>query len=101
MSIVSNIFCTECDSILDISKTIIKKVFDVDNTPSSMSEEEQKHKKETENLISCGFRLFYFKFLEEIDMSNTKELYSIVAGSIKTNLLFLISNNILSKVKSP
>lgn len=39
MSVVHNIFCPDCDSILDISKTTTKKVIDLDETPSSVSEE--------------------------------------------------------------
>jgi hypothetical protein len=39
MSVIGNIFCPECDSILDISRTQTKKTFDLDNTPSSVSED--------------------------------------------------------------
>jgi hypothetical protein len=63
MSIVSNIFCPECDSVLDISKTVIKKVFDIDDTPSSMSEEEPKDKTkkeaEIENTTDASSQLYY------------------------------------------
>jgi hypothetical protein len=60
MSIVSNIFCPECDSVLDISKTMIKKVFDVDSTPSAVSDENEK-KEETEksNTPDISSQLYY------------------------------------------
>jgi hypothetical protein len=41
MSIVSNIFCPECDSVLDISRISGKKTYDLDNTPSSMSDQDE------------------------------------------------------------
>lgn len=39
MSVVHNIFCPQCDSILDISKTTTKKVIDLDESQSSVSDE--------------------------------------------------------------
>jgi hypothetical protein len=39
MPAVHNIFCPECDSILDISKTTTKKIIDLDESPSSVSDE--------------------------------------------------------------
>jgi hypothetical protein len=39
MSVVGNIFCPECDSVLDISRASTKKVYDLDQTPSSVSED--------------------------------------------------------------
>lgn len=38
MSLTHNIFCPECDSILDISKSSSKKNFNIDITPSSVSD---------------------------------------------------------------
>lgn len=44
MSTTSNIFCTECDSILDISRIASKKQYEIDTTPSSEDEQEDKIK---------------------------------------------------------
>lgn len=62
MSIVSNIFCPECDSVLDISKTIIKKVFDVDSTPSAVSDDndnDNDNKIEKTNSTDISSHLYY------------------------------------------
>lgn len=69
MSIVSNIFCPECDSVLDISKTILKKVLDVDITPTSMSEEEQKEEKKEKSKNK--------KKEEEIETDASSQLYYV------------------------
>jgi hypothetical protein len=39
MSVVGNIFCPECDSVLDVSRTSTKKTYDLDATPSSVSDD--------------------------------------------------------------
>jgi hypothetical protein len=39
MSAAGNIFCPECDSVLDVSRAPTKKTYDLDLTPSSVSEE--------------------------------------------------------------
>ena len=39
MSVTNNIFCPECDDILDISRIPTKKIYDVDVSPSSVSDE--------------------------------------------------------------
>jgi hypothetical protein len=35
MSVTNNIFCPECDSVLDISRTSIKKIYDIDASASA------------------------------------------------------------------
>jgi len=50
MSVITNIFCPECDSVLDISRTAIKKHYNIDNTPSSVSDENtETEKKDNED----------------------------------------------------
>jgi hypothetical protein len=39
MSVVGNIFCPECDGVLDVSRAPTKKTYDLDMSPSSVSEE--------------------------------------------------------------
>jgi hypothetical protein len=41
MSVTNNIFCPECDDILDISRVPPKKIYNIDVSPSSVSEEEE------------------------------------------------------------
>lgn len=66
MTVITNIFCPDCDSVLDISRISIKKNLNVYNTPSSVSEENpdnnNKQEQETEDVTTQAYYICKYCF---------------------------------------
>lgn len=104
MPAVHNIFCPECDSILDISKTTTKKIINLDETPTSVSDENED---KIENLIN---KLLVEENIDKlmenikIDKITSHESYKkldknkkqILSEKLDKYALTLVDNNMLS-----
>ena len=87
MSIVNNIFCPDCDSVLDISKSVVKKVFNFDESQTSVSEEESDN----------GNKIIE-KILQNSNNENIEKIFeNVKIDKIKSSESYVKLNNMKKK----
>lgn len=90
MSIIGNIFCSDCDRILDISRTSSKKSYNLSMTPSSVSSDDDTDK--ITEIID--------KILVNTDDDNIEFMEDIKAEHITSHEYFQKLNSAKKKIVS-